>query len=53
MYGLGHDSSLIACLSVFDAEYNEEWPAAFEALEAWVEKHDENLGASERSANDA
>lgn len=28
---------------VFDKEYNEVWPAAFEALETWIEENDANL----------
>ena len=53
MYGSSHESALMACFVVFEGEYNEEWPAAFEALEEWVAKHDTELEASKPSANDA
>lgn len=50
LYGANHESALLACLVVFEGEYNEEWPAAFEAMEDWIEQHDEELEAS-RSGN--
>lgn len=46
LYGQLHDSSLEACLFVFDAEYNHEWPDAFESLERWIELNDAKLEAS-------
>lgn len=46
LYGHIHESSLEACLRVFDAEYNHEWVEAFEALEKWIESNDANLDAS-------
>ena len=52
MYGATHESALLACLVVFEGEYNEEWPAAFEALEQWIVKSDTELEASKPSAKD-
>jgi hypothetical protein len=31
---------------IFDAEYNHEWPDAFEALEHWIEQNDAMLEAT-------
>jgi hypothetical protein len=36
----------MACLEVFVAEYDDEWPAAFEALESWIEANDAELESS-------
>lgn len=46
LHGAHHEAALEACLVVFDAEYNHEWPAAFEALEHWIEGNDTELEAS-------
>ncbi len=46
LYGSNHGSAIIACLTVFVGEYNEEWEAAFEALEIWIQEHDDELEAS-------
>ncbi|QKS29384.1 MAG: hypothetical protein HT579_10990 [Candidatus Accumulibacter similis] len=46
LYGALHESALQACLVVFEAEYNQEWVAAFEALERWIEENDEELEAN-------
>ena len=46
LYGQRHPSDILACLAVFEGEYNDEWPAAFEALEQWIEVHDERLEAT-------
>jgi hypothetical protein len=46
LYGRLHDSALEACLVVFEAEYDHEWPDAFEALERWIELNDLKLEAS-------
>lgn len=48
MYGKTHIQSIELCESTFRVEYNEEWPDAFEKLEFWIEKHDENLEATKR-----
>ena len=53
MYGTGHESALSACLIVFEGEYNEEFPTAFEELELWVEQNDEHLEATKPAARDA
>jgi len=53
LYGGTHESALFACLVVFEGEYNEEWPAAFEELEAWIAGHDAELEASKPGAKDA
>jgi hypothetical protein len=46
MYGGTHASATVACLVVFDGEYNEAWPAAFEELETWIEQNDAALESS-------
>ena len=46
LYGKTHLNSITACMAAFDAEYNQEWPDAFEALEAWIETNDQALEAS-------
>jgi hypothetical protein len=46
LYSQRHAESLMACISVFEAEYNSEWPVAFEALEQWIEANDERLEAT-------
>lgn len=45
-YGTLHVSSIEACISVFVAEYNNEFSPAFEALELWIEKNDLTLEAT-------
>lgn len=46
MYGASHLGSIKACMVVFDAEYNHEWPDAFDELEKWIEANDEMLETS-------
>lgn len=53
LYGASQESALMACLAVFVGEYNDEWPAAFEALESWVADHDAELEATKPSPSDA
>jgi hypothetical protein len=53
IYAGNHESSLVACLGVFEAEYNHVWPQAFEALERWVEANDSELEATKPSADAA
>ena len=53
MYGSSHDSALVACLVVFEGEYNEEWPDAFTELETWLEKNDDSLESTKPGAGDA
>ena len=48
MYGERHIQGIELCISVFHAEYNEEWSDAFEKLEAWIEQHDARLEATKR-----
>ncbi len=50
MYGATHMDSVTACIKVFFAEYNEEWPDAFERLEAWIEANDAELESTKRGA---
>ena len=45
-YGGSHPDSIMACLEVFIHEYNDEWPAAFEALEQWIEANAGDLEAT-------
>ncbi|BDT67194.1 hypothetical protein os1_13650 [Comamonadaceae bacterium OS-1] len=46
MYSSTHESSIEACMVIFDAEYNSEWPDAFESLEKWIESNDQSLEAT-------
>ena len=46
MYSSSHVSGVELCMSLFDYEYNEEWPAAFEALEQWIVVNDTALEAT-------
>lgn len=48
MYGERHIDSIGLCTTTFYNEYNEEWPDAFEKLEAWIEKNDAHLEATKR-----
>ena len=50
LYGASHTDALKASLIVFEGEYNEEWPAAFTALEQWIERHDAVLEATRPNA---
>lgn len=43
LYGGTHEAALEICLKVFEAEYNNEWTSAFEALENWIELNDAKL----------
>lgn len=45
-YGRLHIASIEACISVFVAEYNNEFSPAFEALELWIEQNDLTLEAT-------
>ena len=49
LYGKHHLESINACMNVFNAEYNHEWPSAFEALERWLEQNDSTLEATRPS----
>ncbi|MNT55608.1 hypothetical protein D3C72_1928540 [compost metagenome] len=46
MYSSSHVSGVELCTSLFDYEYNEEWPAAFETLEQWIVANDTALEAT-------
>ncbi|AZE47731.1 hypothetical protein C4K04_2047 [Pseudomonas chlororaphis] len=46
LYGNHHLEAMSACMVIFDAEYNHEWPDAFEALEHWIEQNDAMLEAT-------
>lgn len=52
LYGQTHESALQACLVVFVGEYNDEWPAAHEALERWIEENEANLEATKPVTSD-
>jgi hypothetical protein len=53
LYGHRHPSAILACVAAFESEYNHEWPAAFEALERWIEEvHDNKLEATKRAPKD-
>lgn len=43
MYEESHIDSMGLCVSTFYNEYNEEWPNAFEMLEAWITENDDHL----------
>lgn len=45
-YGRLHVASIQACISVFVAEYNNEFSPAFEALELWIEQNNVTLEAT-------
>lgn len=46
MYGTSQLGSIRACMVVFEAEYNHEWPDAFDELEKWIEANDEMVETS-------
>jgi len=46
MYSKNHIKNMELCSSVFYFEYNEEWPDAFENLEAWIVQNDDVLEAT-------
>src|SRR5450830_1524779 len=48
LYSKGHLASLEACKTIFDNEYNNEWPHAFEALEEWIQANDTLLETTKR-----
>lgn len=52
LHGNHHLEAMSACMEIFDAEYNYEWPDAFEALECWIEQHDARLEATKSSKTD-
>ncbi|CAK0773603.1 conserved hypothetical protein [Gammaproteobacteria bacterium] len=43
MYEDSLESEIALCMSIFDHEYNIEWPRQFERLEAWIVENDEML----------
>lgn len=49
LYGNNHLEDMSVCMAIFDAEYNHEWPDAFEALESWIEQNDAILEATKSS----
>jgi len=52
LHGASHSAALMACLEVFVTEYDDEWPAAFEALESWIEANDAELESSKPPLGD-
>jgi hypothetical protein len=45
-YGQSHDDGVMACLSIFVEEYDNESVHALEALEEWIERNDAELEAT-------
>ena len=50
MYSEGHIKHIELCIKTFFIEYNEEWPDAFECLEAWIAENDEELESTKEGA---
>lgn len=46
MYGSGHLRSMLACMQLFEAEYDDIWTSNMVQLEAWLEKNDPILEAT-------
>lgn len=46
MYGGTHLEGMRACMVLFEAEYNEVWPAHFGNLEQWIAANDAELEAT-------
>lgn len=53
LYGEGHPAWIMAAISVFSGEYDDEWVLAFEELEKWIEAHDAELEATKSKEGDA
>lgn len=49
MYGDSHIEATRFVIEMFYYEYDEEWKEAFEKLEAWIERHDEELEKTKRA----
>lgn len=43
LYSSKHLEGIQLAMDIFQAEYNTEWPSAFEALERWLEENDAKL----------
>jgi len=48
-YGQSHEDGVMACLSIFVEEYDNESVDALEALEEWIELNDAQLEATKPS----
>jgi hypothetical protein len=46
MYSRSHDTKMWTVIMIFEHEYNDVWPREFQALEKWLEDHNEELEAS-------
>lgn len=46
MYGSIQVGNIDICIELFNYEYNEEWPAAFDELENWIISNDDELEAT-------
>jgi hypothetical protein len=46
LHGDGHLASMETCMSAFQYEYNNVWPALVEMFEGWVEANDAELEAT-------
>lgn len=51
LYSGLHLDAIRACIDVFFAEYNVEFPSAFECLEQWIEQNDPMLEATKPSTH--
>jgi hypothetical protein len=43
MHGRGNVAGIELCILLFNSEYNDEWPAAFQELENWLVANDAEL----------
>jgi hypothetical protein len=50
LYGRRHVAGMRGCIVLFEAEYNEVWPAHFDELEQWIEQNDVRLEATKDDA---
>jgi hypothetical protein len=52
-FGVEQEPATEFVLHIFEYEYNEIWPAEFEALEAWLVENDDELEAQRNASNNA
>lgn len=50
LYGNRHLGSMELCMSTFDHEYNDVWPALMEKLEEWIVANDAELEATKNNS---
>lgn len=46
VYGKSQGPIILMLLGIFEAEYNDSWPAAFDKFESWIEANDKKLEAT-------